>query len=106
MIINCIDDDYRQEIAGKRLLTFTKFNPYRGILWRGEDEDGLYIVVKYKRGFLYASVAETEIEAEITNHTVGATDGTLLWLSAPDLDTREVLDFLDWEIDESDILDW
>jgi hypothetical protein len=106
MTINCIDDEYHDKISSRKLNTFAKFKPYGKTVWRGEDEDGMYAVVTYKKGFLYVGVSETELGAEIHSTTVGTTDDILYMFAASDISTQDVLKFLDWEIDEYDILDW
>ena len=106
MTINSIDDEYHDKISSRKLNTFAKFKPYGKIVWRGEDEDGMYVVVSYKRGIVYVGVSETELGAEIHSRAVGTTDDILYMFAASDISTEDVLKFLQWEIDESNIIDW
>ncbi len=106
MNINCVDNCRLSKFTGKKLLTLSRYKPYRYTMWRGETDDGLYIVVKYKRGFLYVGIGDTEMGAEASMNTVGTTDDVLSLFNPLELSTQDVLDFLEWDIDENNILDW
>jgi hypothetical protein len=93
--LTSINDPLHILFGNRKIASLTKVRSGVCHEWRGETDDGEYILARYRSGFLAVGMAETEYEAEDVV-VVGTSDDIHFFTKSGTPTGGDIMKFFDW----------